>query len=288
VRFGLVNGATVGELTSRQALAPADRWILSRLNATVVEVDAFYEDFQFAKATDALFHFAWDEVFDWYVELAKTSFSAGGARADATRAVLGHVLDVLMRLLHPVIPFVTEQLWTVLTGGESLVVAGWPKVDDALVDPDAEAGLARVQDVITEVRRFRAEQGLRPRQKVGAVLVTDDALLTDYATEVGTLTDLTLEEQTALPDGWQVLTVGASRIALDLAGAIDVAAERARLNKDLDAARKDKDVADKKLNNPEFVGKAPDNVVSKVRDRLTAAEADIARITGQLEALPSG
>jgi valyl-tRNA synthetase len=286
VRFGLANGATVDQLPPLAALAPADRWILSRLNATIADVDAFYEDFQFAKATAALFHFAWDEVFDWYIELAKTPLKSDGAEADTTRAVLGHVLDVVLRLLHPVIPFVTEQLWTALTGGESIVIASWPTADGALRDREAEAGLERLQEVITEVRRFRAEQGLRPRQKVGAALVTADTVVTGYVRELAALTDLTLDVRDVSPADWPALTVAETRVALDLSGAIDVGAERTRLTKDLETARKDKSVAETKLNNPNFTGKAPDPVIANMRDRLVAAEADIARITGQLEALP--
>lgn len=125
-RFALMNGATVeGELPAREEMSATDRWILSRLNATVAETDALYDDYQFAKLSDALFHFAWDEVFDWYVELSKTTFLAGGRPAGVSRRVLGEVLDKLLRLLHPVVPFVTETLWTTLTGRESVVVADW-------------------------------------------------------------------------------------------------------------------------------------------------------------------
>ena len=102
-----------------------DRWILARLAAVAAQVDAGYEDFQFAKTTDALYHFVWDEVCDWYLELAKQPLRDGGRAAEVTRRVLGEVLDVVLRLLHPVTPFVTEALWTELTGRASVVVAPW-------------------------------------------------------------------------------------------------------------------------------------------------------------------
>ena len=108
-----------------------DRWILSRLTAVTAEVDALMEDYQHAKACDALYHFAWDEVFDWYVELAKAPAGGRGTGGGVDAgAVLGHVLDATLRLLHPYIPFVTEELWKTLTGGESIVVASWPTADD--------------------------------------------------------------------------------------------------------------------------------------------------------------
>lgn len=126
-RFAMMNGATVeGPLPDASEMSATDRWILSRLNETVAQVDAYYEDYQFAKLSDALFHFAWDEVFDWYVELSKTTFFAGGDQAKVSGRVLGEVLDVTLRLLHPVVPFVTETLWTTLTGKESVVIADWP------------------------------------------------------------------------------------------------------------------------------------------------------------------
>ncbi|MFL6239237.1 MAG: valine--tRNA ligase [Actinomycetes bacterium] len=287
VRFALRANATVGALPPAAELAPAERWILSRLAETTAEVDALYEDFQFARACDALFHFAWDDVFDWYVELAKTPLAAGGTAAEHTRAVLGHVLDVLLRLLHPVMPFATEQCWQTLTGGESIVVSEWPATDAARRDAGAEADIERLQTLVTEVRRFRAEQGLKPRQKVTAALVTTDEVLRGYATELGTLTDLTVTVEDVAPQGWPVLPVGYASVALDLSGAIDVAAERSRLGKDLETARKEREIAEAKLANPEFTAKAPDKVVAVMRARLENADETIERINRQLDALSS-
>ncbi|CAN5216254.1 valine--tRNA ligase [soil metagenome] len=146
-RFALLNGATVTELPAE--LSTVDRWILSRLHQTIAEVDGHYEEMEFAKAAEALYHFAWDEVCDWYVELAKVPFAEGGDAAERSRAVLGHVLDRLLRLLHPIAPFVTESLWMALTGAESIVIADWPTADPAYADPDAEAEVGRVQRVVT-------------------------------------------------------------------------------------------------------------------------------------------
>jgi valyl-tRNA synthetase len=120
---------------------------------------------------EAIQAFAWSEFCDWYVELAKTSLTAGGAVADGTRAVLGHVLDRLLRLLHPVMPFVTEELWRAVTKGESVVVAEWPVADPAYADDQAEVEIGSLQRLVTEVRRFRSDQGLKPGQRVPAQLV---------------------------------------------------------------------------------------------------------------------
>jgi valyl-tRNA synthetase len=287
-RFALLNGArTDRPLPPAAELSTVDRWILSRLRAVVADVDACYEDFQFAKAADALYHFTWDDFCDWYVELAKVPLAARGAAAEATRSVLGHVLDALLRLLHPMIPFVTEALWTALTGGESVVVAPWPAADPTRQDEAAEAEVASVADVVTEVRRFRSEQGLRPAQRVPAVLGGLDAAgLAGHEPAIRALARLDQAGEGFAPTA--AVAVRGVSVEVDLSGTIDVAAERARLGKDLAAARKEAAAASAKLDNADFVARAPEPVVTKVRTRLAAAEADIARITVQLDALPPG
>ncbi|GAA2125804.1 valine--tRNA ligase [Streptomyces synnematoformans] len=283
-RFALMNGATVeGPLPAAGELATTDRWILSRLNAVVAEVDALYDDYQFAKLSDVLFHFAWDEVFDWYVELSKTTFAAGGPAADASRRVLGEVLDVTLRLLHPVVPFVTEALWTTLTGRESLVIADWP-ADSGFRDATAEAEIVQLQEVVTEVRRFRADQGLQPGQRVPARVELAGAGLEAHEAAVRQLLRLQPEGDSFAATA--SLPVAGATVALDLSGAIDVAAERKRLTKDLAAAEKEKAQAEAKLGNEGFLAKAPEPVVAKIRTRLAKAEEDIVRIGAQLDRLP--
>ncbi|MEU9251213.1 valine--tRNA ligase [Streptomyces sp. NPDC048270] len=284
-RFALMNGATIeGELPPVERMSATDRWILSRLNKTVAQVDAYYEDFQFSKLSEALYHFAWDEVFDWYVELSKTTFFAGGEGAEVSGRVLGEVLDTTLRLLHPVVPFVTETLWTTLTGGESLVVADWPK-DSGFRDEAAEAEIENLQAVVTEVRRFRADQGLQPGQKVPARLDLSGTALAAHEGAIRQL--LRLQPEGDSFSATATLPVGGATVALDLSGTIDVAAERKRLSKDLAAAEKEKQQAEGKLGNEAFLAKAPDNVVDKIKGRLAKAEADITRIRAQLDGLPA-
>ncbi|MFD8685435.1 valine--tRNA ligase [Streptomyces sp. NPDC059651] len=285
-RFALMNGATIeGELPSADEMSVTDRWILSRLNKTVAEVDAYYDDYQFSKLSESLRHFAWDEVFDWYLELSKTTFFGGGRPAEVSGRVLGEVLDVMLRLLHPVVPFVTETLWTALTGRESVVIADWPK-DSGFRDDAAEKEIELVQQVVTEVRRFRNDQGLQPGQKVPAELTLTGTALAPHEAAMRQLARL----QPAGEDfhATASLPIAGATVALDLSGTIDVGAERKRLTKDLEAAQKEKAQATGKLGNEAFLAKAPDNVVDKIRGRLAKAEADIERIAGQLAALPQG
>ena len=282
-RFALLNGAVSDGLP--EPLSTVDRWILSRLQHVTAEVDGYFEAYEFAKVCDALYHFAWDDVCDWYVELSKPVLAAGGPAAEATRRVLGHVLDSLLRLLHPVIPFVTEELWTALTSAGTLVRGPWPAVDQALIDDAAEAEVAALQRVVTEVRRFRSDQGLRPGQRVAARLGgLAEAGLVEHEPLIRSLARL----DPAAPGFTataQLAVAGGVAVELDTRGTIDVAAERARLEKDRAAAEKEATQCRAKLGNPAFVDKAPAHVVAKIEERLAAAEADLARIDAALAGL---
>jgi valyl-tRNA synthetase len=281
-RFAMINGATVsGEVPTE--LSGADAWILSRLHAVIAEVDELYERFEFAKIADVLYHFAWDEVCDWYVELAKISLADPSAPiASDTRRVLGEVLDTLLRLLHPMVPFVTETLWTALTGGGSVVIAAWPTAGASWANADAEAEVAVVQSVVGEVRRFRSDQGVKPSLRVPARL--DGAGGGEAA--IRWLLHLDEPDDDFTPTA-SLTTARGIKVELDLSEAIDVPAELARLRKALAAAEKERAVNAGKLGNEAFMAKAPDAVIGKVRDRLAAADADIARIQAALAALPA-
>jgi valyl-tRNA synthetase len=278
-RFALMNGATVGSLDGAE-LTAADRWILSRLQSVITAADAAFDEFEFAKASDLLYHFAWDEVCDWYLELAKIQLGEG---LEHTRLVLGHVLDALLRLMHPLVPFVTEELWRAVTGGESIVVASWPVAESRYADAAAEAEIEALQELVTEVRRFRSDQGLKPGQKVAARLGLSGTPLAGQETAIRSL--LRLTEPSEAFSATARFTVGAVSVEIDTAGAIDVAAERKRLEKDLAVARKEAAQVAAKLGNEQFMAKAPEDVVAKVRSRAEQAEADIARLEAQLAGL---
>ena len=289
VRFALLNGAHVpaAELTPAAYSVP-DRWILSRLSAVIAEVDELFEQFEFGKICDVLYHFAWDEVCDWYLELAKVPLAgddpsvAKTGAAETTRQVLGFVLDQLLRLLHPVMPFVTDELWTALTGEDSVMVTPWPAF--SYTDPVAEAEISSMMRLVTEVRRFRSDQGLRPGQRVAARLVGIEATpLAGHEDQIRSLLRLT-----APADGFAASASLAAEditVELDVVGAVDVAAERRRMEKDLAAARSEAEQAERKLGNADFTAKAPAAVVDKTRQRLAAAQSDIARLEQRLAAL---
>ena len=293
-RFALMNGAYVGELPDRAQLTDADRWILDRLEQVRADVDSGLDAYEFSKACEALYHFTWDEFCDWYLELAKAQLGFAEDNlptAPATRLVLGYVLDTLLRLLHPVMPFVTETLWTALTGEESLVVADWPTPYEAERDETAFQRIDDLQKLVTEVRRFRSDQGVKPSQRVPARLigVADKA---DLANQIAAIRSLArLEEPAADFNATASLEVRLSRatvvVELDTSDTVDVEAERKRVEKDLAAAQKELETTGKKLSNQNFVEKAPAAVVEKMKTRREVAEAEVARLTERLAALPA-
>ena len=278
-RFAMMNGANVsGPLPEVSTLSAIDRWILSRLSETLRDVDVLLESYEFARACETLYHFAWDDLCDWYLELSKETIASENKAA--SQRVLGHVLDQLMRVLHPVMPFITEELWCTLTGGQSLVVADWPVSNPAHIDKKSEALVNSLQEVVTEVRRFRNDQGLKPSQKVpGRFIGAKD--IVEYASALRFI--LKLEDKDFTPSA--TLEIAGVKIELDLTGSIDVVAERSRLEKDLAAAKKDLQTAEVKLGNAGFMAKAPADVVVEIKDRLAKTSSDIERITAALAAL---
>ncbi|WP_024793316.1 valine--tRNA ligase [Tomitella biformata] len=292
-KFALMNGAAPAELPARAELTDADLWILDRLEQVRGQVDDAFDRYEFGKASETLFHFAWDEVCDWYLELAKVQFGGpegdlSDPRAVSTRAVLGNVLDALLRMLHPVMPFVTETLWKVLAGGESVVVADWPAASGIATDEAAAQRVADVQKLITELRRFRSDQGLKPSQKVPARLGGLEAAgLGAHADAIRSLVRVTVEEE-----GFEAsasvevrLTSATIVVDLDTSGTVDVEAEKRRMTKDLAAAEKELEGTAAKLANEAFLAKAPDVVVDKIKARQTLAGEEVERLTARLAEL---
>lgn len=293
-RFALMNGAAVGSLPAREELTDADRWILDRAEEVRAKVDAYLDDYQFAKANEDLYHFAWDELCDWYLEIAKTQIPREGETAQGrnTQIVLGRVLDVVLRLLHPTMPFITEVLWTALTQQPSVTQAPWPTAEDTNggVETD-DVARRRIQDaikLITELRRFRADQGVKPNQKVPAKL---DFAKADLAGLENVIRDIARVETPA--EGFAAsasiemrLSQATLDVALDTSGTVDVAAERKRLEKELAAAEKELDTTGRQLGNEQFLANAPEQVVEKIKVRQQVAKEEFARVTARLAQLP--
>ena len=280
-------------------MTDADRWILDRAEEVRASVDAYLDDYQFAKANEELYHFAWDELCDWYLEIAKTQIPRVNAdasteeqeRGRTTQIVLGRVLDVVLRLLHPTMPFITEVLWKALTGGETITLAPWPTANDtnggAESDADARRRVEDAIKLITELRRFRADQGVKPSQTVPARL---DFASADLAGMEGAVRAIARVE--APGEGFAAsssiemrLSQATLNVELDTSGTVDVAAERKRLEKELAAAQKELDTTAAKLGNDQFLANAPEQVVAKIRERQQVAREEFDRVTARLEGL---
>ena len=283
-RFAMLNGANVsGDLPAADQLNAIDNWILTRLDQTIAEADELFEKFEFAKACELIYHFAWDDLCDWYLELSKSTFSAAGVEADKSKRVLGQVLDQLLRLMHPVMPFITEQMWCTLTQGESLMIADWPKSDLSSQDFSSVKLVEQMQAIITEVRRFRNDQGIKSTAKVVAKFTGLSKVgLDKYEAAIRHV----VKCETGAGNFTAKTQIGDVVIEFDLTGAVDLVAERARLTKDLQTAQKDRDTAKVKLENDGFMAKAPMEVVTEIRERLAQTSSDIERITALLEKLP--
>lgn len=284
-KFALMNGARVDALPPREELTDADRWILDRLEEVRGQVDAYLDNYQFAKANEALYQFTWGELCDWYLEIAKSQ------RGEHTKIVLGRSLDVVLRLLHPVMPFITEVLWKELSGGDTLCTAAWPTAEDTnggvATDDVARRRIADQEKLITEIRRFRSDQGVKPSQKVPARIDFAAVDLSGQEDAVRSLARVDAPAETfAASASIEVrLSQGTVVVELDTSGAVDKDAERKRLEKDLAAAQKELDTTAKKLANEAFLAKAPEAVVQKIRNRQQVAQEECARITARLEEL---
>ena len=276
-----MNGAHVAGIPDVADLTDADKWILGRLEQVRAAVDDYLDCYQFAKANEALYQFTWNEFCDWYLEIAKVQ------PGEVTQRVLGYVLDTLLRLLHPTMPFVTETLWRALTDQESLNLAAWPTPSGIALDDTAARRVADVEKLVTEIRRFRSDQGVKPSQKVPAQLDFAAVDLDGQEHVVRSLARVTAPEAGfATTAAIEVrLSVGTVVVALDTSGTVDKAAERKRLEKDLAAQQKELDSTSKKLANEAFLAKAPAAVVAKITERQRIATEEVARISARLREL---
>ncbi|MFT5223370.1 MAG: valyl-tRNA synthetase [Glaciecola sp.] len=291
--LGTLEGTTPGELPAPADLTLEDRWILSRLEAAREQVEAAYETWDWARISSALYHFAWDELADWYLEAAKTRLYGDDEAAKAVaRPVLARVLDDLLRLLQPLIPFVTETLWRSLTGAEggkdSLMVAAWPG-PAGVRDEAADADFAIVQDMVTQVRRFRAQNDVAPAKRFPITVASSRAdMLAEHAATLCSLAGLdAVTFVNALPgaDGTSTIVFSSGEAEVSLTGLIDVAAERARLVREIAKASEDLAKKQAKLGNEGFVAKAPEAVVAKERAKAEELISTIATLEEQHVAL---
>ncbi|SFS45299.1 valine--tRNA ligase [Brevundimonas viscosa] len=297
-RFAQMNEAVrVEGFDAAGAQQTINRWILGELTKAERQVSTALEGGRFDDAAAALYRFVWNVFCDWYLELAKPVFQGADELAKAeTRAMTAWTLDQTLKLMHPVMPFITEELWAQTAGDgaprdeDLLIGAAWPHLPDAFVDASAETEIGWLVDLVTDIRQLRAEMNVPPSAKPPLAFVAPDAATAermsrhrDLIRTLGRVSELTSAE--AAPEGAVTFVSGGATAALSLAGIIDLAAERARLEKEIAALDSDIGHFGKKLGNPNFVARAAPEVVEEQREKLAAAEAGKARLQAALARL---
>ena len=290
-RFAEMNGVWEGHKTQStppQVTATANLWIIGETAKTLAEVDAALKDYRFDTAADALYKFVWGKVCDWYVEFAKPLFD--GPAAAETRATMAWVLDQSMILLHPIMPFITEELWgTTGQRAKLLVHTDWPTYGANLITPEADREMAFVTTLIDEIRSARAEVHVAAGLKVDIVATALSpearAAWARNDTLIRRLARIDGFSEGAAPKGSITLALDGAAFAIPLAGLIDITEEKARLTKTMDKLAKEIGGLKGRLHNPNFVASAPEDVVEEVKANLEAREEEAAKLTAALKRL---
>lgn len=296
-RFVLMNLADYPE-DAEESLDPAtlslaDRYILSRLQRVTAEAERMLNRYDLGGFANLLYDFIWSEFCDWYIEMAKPALRLEGEARRTTQAVLVTVLRQLMVLLHPYMPFITEEIWQALPHrGETIMLTPWPTPEQRFIDEQAEAEMGLIMNLTRAIRNIRAEVGVDPGRKVEAIFLAPAAkqpVLTGNQLYLQTLAGLSKMEVKAsdAPKPAKAMTavVEGVEIYLPLAGMVDLDLELKRLQKEKENLEAERKRLNAKLANTAFVTKAPPAVVEKERKKLDALEIDYAKVTARLAEL---
>ncbi|MDV6345425.1 valine--tRNA ligase [Nitrosomonas sp. Is37] len=274
------------------AFSHADNWIIGRLQQAEQSVAQAFNDYRFDMVARELYEFIWDEYCDWYVELAKVQLSSGGdTEQRTTRRVLVRVLEAALRLAHPVIPFITEELWQKIAPlvdkeGKSIMCQSYPLADPARIDKEANNRIALLKEIVNACRTLRGEMKLSPADRIPLLIEGNQSALASFSSYLVALAKLSDVE--IMPDGLPdadapVAVVGEFRLMLKIE--IDVSAERARLQKEILRLDGEISKATTKLDNPYFVQRAPEKVVTQEKERLAGFKAMLTKLVEQLQKL---
>ncbi|WP_028387752.1 valine--tRNA ligase [Legionella fairfieldensis] len=273
--------------------SPADQWILSRLQHTIMQSHHYFETYRFDLLANLLYDFVWHEYCDWYLELSKPVLydtQALAAMKRGTRRTLIHVLDRILRLLHPIMPFITEAIWqrtSKLTSqnGESIMLSTYPEVDSQFINPEIEEELTWLKTITQTIRTIRSEMTISPAKLIPLhlrnVLPSIKERIEKYRNTLMVLGKLNqihyIEQQEAIPVSASAV-IGEMELLIPMAGLIDKEAELVRLNKEITKLDKDITLAETKLNNPQFTGKAPADIIAKEQEKLNQAKLGKAKL----------
>ncbi len=297
-RFALMNmdGITFEELDLSGEKSVADKWILTRLNETIEHVTKLADKYEFGEVGRILYNFIWDDFCDWYIEMAKLPlYGEDEAAKKTTRSILAYVLDNTMRLLHPFMPFITEEIWQSLPHeGESITVAKWPEVRAELSDKEAANDMRLLVDIIRAVRNIRAEVNTPMSKQVKLFIKAKDENIQSqleknraYVERFCNPSELVISTDVSLDEKAMTAVVTGAELILPLEGLINIEEEIARLEKEYDKLNKEVERVQKKLNNQGFIAKAPAKVVEEERakeqdyvEKREAVQSRIAELRG--------
>ncbi len=290
-RFILMN-MEEGDVTTvalPQNLNTEDKWVLTKYNRLVKEVTENLEKYELGIAVQKLYDFIWDVYCDWYIELTKSRLQAGGDTARSAKQVLVYVMGGTLKLLHPFMPFITEEIWQALPHeGKSIMISEWPVYDEALNFSAEEQDFEKVMEVIKAVRIRRAEMNVPPSKKASVFIQSDFANTFEagapFIERLASASSVELVDQFDATGAVQVITDSA-RVFIPMEELIDMEKELQRLNKELEAVQKDIDFINKKLNNESFVAKAPAQVVEAEREKIRRHQEKYDKIAESIRAL---
>ncbi|MBR3869674.1 MAG: valine--tRNA ligase [Clostridia bacterium] len=271
-------------------LAIEDKWILSQFNTLAKEVTASLDKFELGLAVQKLYDFIWDVLCDWYIELCKIRLNSEDAEKKATcKGVLVYVMSNTLKLLHPFMPFITEEIWQTLPhAGESIMISEWPKFTDELVFTDDETEMERIMTAIKAVRNRRAEMNVAPSKKAEVYVATSYKdtfeIGKEFFKRLASASDVQVADSFDIEGSVSIVTADAT-IYLPLAQLVDFEAEKKRLNKELAEAEKKLGFIENKLNNPGFLAKAPEAVIAQQKEDGAKLQEKIALLKSSIEKL---
>lgn len=295
-RFALMNleGFTAADIDISGELGTADRWILHRLNETSRDITRLIDAYEFGETGRLLYNFIWDDLCDWYIEFAKLSlYGEDQAAKKKTQSVLAYVLDRTMRLIHPFMPFISEEIWQHLPHeGETVMLASWPTYDPAFENTEAVTEMNLLMDVIRAVRNIRAEVNVPMSKKVELQLKPVSGQIAsiidrnaDYIRRFCNTSEYQSSLELTAPDKAMTAVVTGVDMYLPLSGLIDIAQEITRLEKEIQHLNSEVERVEKKLNNPGFVSKAPEKVIEEERAKLADYSDKRSKVIARIEEL---
>jgi valyl-tRNA synthetase len=293
-RYILMNIKSQTKPIDKECLTLADKWILTNLNKIISKSDSYLSSYRFNDFAMALYGFIWHDFCDWYIELSKINLYGGSVKEkENTISILVYVLSESLKLLHPLMPFITEEIWQKLShDGDSIMVSSYPKADDSHVYHEAEKAMALVKELVYSIRNIRGEMNIPPDKKVNIIIkaVNPDMkhLLSDYGKYINSLAkvgSIDIKNEFKMDSGCASSVGSGYELYIPLKGLIDIEKEKDRAIKEIKKLEKELDRSNKKLQNKNFIEKAQPTIIQKERDKLKEFSINLDKLKHNLSLL---